>query len=117
MSPLEQRMLIYWHIRYFCDKEQRMKDRILFLDTDTMPADIAHAFMFRVEAENLLSSWDLIHCKKYFIEVESANHHIENGEGNTSSLLNTSPFCASKYSWGPEVCRHDEILPSPFSIW
>ena len=33
MHPLEQRMLIYWHIRYFCDNEQRMKDRILFLDT------------------------------------------------------------------------------------
>ena len=47
-------MLIYWHIRYFCDNEQRMKDRILFLDTDTMPGDIAHAFMFRVDAEKLL---------------------------------------------------------------
>lgn len=68
MSPLEQRMLIYWHIRYFCDKEQRMKDRILFLDTDTMPADIAHAFMFRVEAENLLKSYDLIKFKRYFIK-------------------------------------------------
>ena len=110
MSPLEQRMLIYWHIRYFCDKEQRMKDRILFLDTDTMPADIAHAFMFRVEAENLLSSWDLIHCKKYFIEVESANHHIENGEGNISSWRHTSGPQEYFEAQNGDVLSKDEVL-------
>ena len=103
-------MLIYWHIRYFCDKEQRMKDRILFLDTDTMPADIAHAFMFRVDAENLLSSWDLIHFKKYFIEVESANHHIENGEGNISSWRHTSGPQEYFEAQNGDVLSKDEVL-------
>ena len=45
MSPLEQRMLIYWHIRYFCDKEQRMKDRILFLDTDNFHLSFSFRFL------------------------------------------------------------------------
>jgi len=110
MQPLEQRMLIYWHIRYFCDEERRMKDRILFLDTDTMPADIAHAFMFRVDAENLLSSWDLIHFKKYFIEVESANHHIENGEGNISSWRHTSGPQEYFEAQNGDVLSKDEVL-------
>ena len=110
MQPLEQRMLIYWHIRYFCDEERRMKDRILFLDTNTMPADIAHAFMFRVDAENLLSSWDLIHFKKYFIEVESANHHIENGEGNISSWRHTSGPQEYFEAQNGEVLSKHEVL-------
>ena len=110
MQPLEQRMLIYWHIRYFCDEERRMKDRILFLDTDTMPADIAHAFMFRVDAEKLLSSWDLIHFKKYFIEVESENYHIENGEGNISSWRHTSGPQEYFEAQNGDVLSKDEVL-------
>ena len=103
-------MLIYWHIRYFCDEKHCMKERILFLDTDTMPADIAHAFMFRVDAENLLSSWDLIHCKKYFIEVESANHHIENREGNISSWRHTSGPQEYFEAQNGDVLSKDEVL-------
>ena len=110
MQPLEQRMLIYWHIRYFCDEKHCMKERILFLDTDTMPADIAHAFMFRVDAEKLLSSWDLIHFKKYFIEVESANHHIENGEGNISSWRHTSGPQEYFEAQTGDVLSKDEVL-------
>ena len=110
MQPLEQRMLIYWHIRYFCDEKHCMKERILVLDTDTMPADISHAFMFRVDAEKLLSSWDLIHFKKYFIEVESANHHIENGEGNISSWRHTSGPQEYFEAQNGDVLSKDEVL-------
>ncbi len=110
MSPLEQRMLIYWHIRYFCDKEQRMKDRILFLDTDTMPADIAHAFMFRVEAENLLKSYDLIKFKRYFIEVASKNYHIESQIDYFSSLTHTSgPYEYFEAQNGEVLSKHEVL--------
>ena len=110
MSPLEQRMLIYWHIRYFCDKEQRMKDRILFLDTDTMPADIAHAFMFRVKAENLLKSYDLIKFKRYFIEVASKNYYIESQIDYFSSLTHTpGPYEYFEMRNG-DVLRKHEVL-------
>ncbi len=110
MSPLEQRMLIYWHIRYFCDKEQRMKDRILFLDTDTMPADIAHAFMFRVEAENLLKSYDLIKFKRYFVEVASKNYHIESQIDYFSSLTHTSGPYEYFEAQNGDVLRKHEVL-------
>ena len=103
-------MLIYWHIRYFCDNEQRMKDRILFLDTDTMPVDIAHAFMFRVDAEKLLSSWDLIHFKKYFIEVVNENYHIETQIDYFSSLTHTpGPYEYFEMRNG-DVLSKDEVL-------
>ena len=110
MSLLEQRMLIYWHIRYFCDKEQRMKDRILFLDTDTMPVDIAHAFMFRVDAEKLLSSWDLIHFKKYFIEVVNENYHIETQIDYFSSLTHTpGPYEYFEAQNGEVLSKHEVL--------
>ena len=110
MSPLEQRMLIYWHIRYFCDKEQRMKDRILFLDTDMMPANIAHAFMFRVEAENLLKSYDLIKFKRYFIEVASKNYHIESQIDYFSSLTHTSgPYEYFEAQNGEVLSKHEVL--------
>lgn len=103
-------MLIYWHIRYFCDKEQRMKDRILFLDTDTMPADIAHAFMFRVEAENLLKSYDLIKFKRYFIEVASKNYHIESQIDYFSSLTHTSgPYEYFEAQNGEVLSKHEVL--------
>ena len=110
MHPLEQRMLIYWHIRYFCDNEQRMKDRILFLDTDTMPADIAHAFMFRVEAENLLKSYNLIKFKRYFIEVASKNYHIESQIDYFSSLTHTSGAYEYFEAQNGEVLSKHEVL-------
>ena len=103
-------MLIYWYIRYFCDKEQRMKDRILFLDTDTMPADIAHAFMFRVEAENLLISYDLIKFKRYFIEVASENYHIESQIDYFSSLTYTSgPYEYFEAQNGEVLSKHEVL--------
>ena len=103
-------MLIYWHIRYFCDKEQRMKDRILFLDTDTMPADIAHAFMFRVEAENLLKSYDLIKFKRYFTEVASKNYHIESQIDYFSSLTHTSgPYEYFEAQNGEVLSKHEVL--------
>ena len=110
MHPLEQRKLIYWHIRYFCDNEQRMKDRVLFLDTDTMPADIAHAFMFRVDAEKLLSSWDLIHFKKYFIEVANENYHTETQIDYFSSLTHTPGPYEYFETRNGDVLRKHEVL-------
>ena len=110
MSPLEQRMLIYWHIRYFCDEKHCMKERILFLDTDTMPADIAHAFMFRVEAEDLLKSYDLLNFKRYFIEVANKNYHIESQIDYFSSLTHTSGPYEYFEAQNGDVLRKHEVL-------
>ncbi len=77
MMQIEQRMLVYWFIRYFSEEEHCMKDRILFLDTETMPVDVAHAFMFLVEAENLLRSFQLRNYKSYFSEVTDYGSHLE----------------------------------------
>ncbi len=103
-------MLIYWHIRYFCDEKHCMKERILFLDTDTMPADIAHAFMFRVEAENLLKSYDLIKFKRYFIEVASKNYHIESQIDYFSSLTHISgPYEYFEAQNGEVLSKHEVL--------
>lgn|GEM_PF-5396485 len=77
MMKIEQRLRVYWFIRYFSEEEHRVKKRTLFLDTALMPAGVAHAFMFLVEAEDLLHSWQLRDYKSYFSEVSDYESHLE----------------------------------------
>lgn len=89
MKSIEQKMIIYWFVRYYSFTEKRVKERTLFLNTDSMPMDIRFSFMFRVEAENLLHSLDLRNYKEFFVEVEDKNYHVKEKIQNWTSLQYT----------------------------
>lgn len=89
VSMVEQRFIIYWTIRYYCETENRIKYRIMFLDTDSMPMGRRFTFMFRVDAEDLLHSLELRHFKEFFMKVENYNYHIGKDNNNFTSMFFT----------------------------
>ena len=89
VKPIEHNMIIYWIVRYYSEAEKRVKQRIRFLNTASMPMDVRFPFMFRVEAENLLKSLDLRNYKNFFIEVDDRNHHTKEKIDNETSLSYT----------------------------
>jgi len=75
-------MRVYWKIRYVDRTERKMKDRILFLDLGALPLDLQFCIRYKIEAENLLDSYELRNYRQYFTEVD----HMETGIGYVSTL-------------------------------
>ena len=67
-------MVIYWKIRYFESSKKKMRDRILFLDIDSLSLDQQFCLKYKIDAENLLSSQELRKYHYLFAEVQSMDY-------------------------------------------
>lgn len=54
---------------FIIDYTKILKERLLFLDTDTMPLGVRLALMYLVETENILYSSSLVRFRSYFVDT------------------------------------------------
>lgn len=86
-------MLIFWFIRYFDRNEKLFKDRIRFLDTDTLPAAERAAVELVVEMKSSRSDREFLKLRALFRE-DSLSDVSKN---RSQSLGNTKTFTLPNY--------------------